>query len=137
LREVEAPTFSGIRLIDGGKVISSGGALRPDSGPYAALSVLRPTLLHRVCWESPDAPLRAASFLDCAQSFLSFLGRRPSHPTVPVWVLLRVSFRVRWSPSPQTRWHRLWITFLPSFCRSWRLFQPGWRPSWRSFLLDL
>jgi hypothetical protein len=72
---------------------SSGGALRPDSRPYAVSSVLLPALLRRLPWGPPDAPPRTASFLDWAQSSLylptSLLGKWSSFFRHPVCLLCR------------------------------------------------
>jgi hypothetical protein len=41
------------------------------------------------------------------------------HPTMTLWVVLRLSFHVGWSPSTQTAWHNLWISLLPVCRPSW------------------
>jgi hypothetical protein len=85
------PTSSWIHFFPGSFPSTSGGALQPDSGPYAASSVLRPASVRPLPWGSPDAPLRTASFMGCVQS-PSLRCRRPSHSTLPIWVVLWLSF---------------------------------------------
>jgi hypothetical protein len=42
----------------------------------------------------------------------SLLGRWLSHPTLTLWIVLRLSFHIGWSPSTQTGMYKLWISFL-------------------------
>jgi hypothetical protein len=58
------PTSFGIHYFPGSFPSLSVGAPRPDSGPYAASSVLRPTSLRPLPRGSPDTPLWTESFLD-------------------------------------------------------------------------
>jgi hypothetical protein len=56
--------------LSGSFPLTSGGALQPDSSPYAASSVLQPASLRLLPWGHLDAKLQIASFLDRAESSL-------------------------------------------------------------------
>jgi hypothetical protein len=63
-------TSYGIHNLPGSVPLASGGALRPDSGPYAGSSGLRLASLQLIPWGLLVARLWTASFLDRAESSL-------------------------------------------------------------------